>query len=157
MSSKTPYLHQRPRSALSLSDDWETPPELYNMLCDKYGVHPTLDACATHETSKCDSCFTPEANALKQQWHAKEVWCNPPHSLNAQFVAKACEQWAKWDQTIMMILPSNTMSSVYWHTYIEGNAEYHAIKGRIRFKLGGVRSEHVSRNAYVVIIFRRRE
>ena len=38
---------------LSLADDeWETPKELYDELCEKYGIHPTLDACATIDNRK---------------------------------------------------------------------------------------------------------
>jgi hypothetical protein len=55
----------------------------------------------------------------------------------------------------MMILPTNTMSSKYWHECIEGITEYHPIKGRIRFLVDGKPSKHMSRNAYCVVIWRR--
>jgi len=57
----------------------------------------------------------------------------------------------------MMILPANTVSSQYWHDCIEGIAEYHPIKGRIRFLRDGKPSEYPSRNAYVVVIWRARD
>lgn len=58
---------------------------------------------------------------------------------------------------IMMIIPTNTMSSGYWHNYIEKFAEYHPIKGRIRFLVDGKPSKHTSRNAYCVVIWRKNE
>lgn len=161
-------LHLKPRSNLSLSDEWETPDALIQELCCKYNIQPELDVCSTHHNSKCRFYFTKEMNSLEQDWlvleegkHSElegaDVWCNPPHSLTGKFVEKAHEQWKEHNISIMMILPANTMSSIYWHEYIEGNAEYHAIKGRIRFKIDGVASKFMSRNAYVCVIFRKRE
>ena len=58
-----------------------------------------------------------------------------------------------------MIIPANTISSNYWHEFIEGNAEYHPIRGRIKFltpnTLGNYEvSDFMSRNAYMCVIFR---
>ena len=161
-------LHQQPRSELSKSDDWETPDELYQQLILVSGILPQLDVCATKQNKKCLYYLGESDNALhaNTEWHGNVrniikgkktgVWCNPPHSQTGAFVKKAFEQWQKHNINVLMIMPTNTMSSNYWHNYIEGNAEYFAIKGRIRFKIGGVLSQHVSRNAYVCVIFRRR-
>lgn len=157
-------LHQQPRSELSKSDDWETPDELYQKLIIVSGVLPQLDVCATKKNKKCLYYLGESDNALhaNTEWQRGRepevtgVWCNPPHSQTGAFVKKAFDQWQKHNINVLMIMPTNTMSSNYWHNYIEGNAEYFAIKGRIRFKIGGVSSQHVSRNAYVCVIFRRR-
>ncbi len=141
------------RTVLSLSDEWETPQELYDYLCETYEIYPKEDVAATKENKKCDNYFTEDYSAIDGIWY-KDVWCNPPHSKNEAFVRKAYEQWKLHNINIMMILPANTVSSQYWHDCIEGIAEYHPIKGRIRFLRDGKPSEYPSRNAYVVVIWR---
>ena len=145
-------LHQRKRSKESLSDEYETPNELYNELIDKYDITPNLDVASNEYNTKC---FFRLNDGLKDDW-VYHSWCNPPHSQNEKFVRKAYEQWKKHDIDIMMILPTNTMSSKYWHECIEGIAEYHPIKGRIRFLVDGKPSKHMSRNAYCVVIWRKK-
>lgn len=158
-------LHQRKRSKESLSDEYETPDELYNKLCNDYDIIPHLDVATNQKNSKCEFglFYANEShNALNYEWHHPEldisvnVWCNPPHSLNEKFVRKAFEQWQKHNINIMMLLPCNTQSSKYWHECIEGVAEYHPIKGRIRFLVGGKPSKHASRNAYCIVIWRKK-
>ena len=55
----------------------------------------------------------------------------------------------------MMLVPANTVSTVWWHEYVEGIAEYHPVKGRIRFIRDGEPSKFQSRNAYICVIFRK--
>ena len=45
---------------------WETPQDLFNKLNKEFNF--SLDVCATHETAKCDTYFTPEIDGLKQEW-----------------------------------------------------------------------------------------
>jgi hypothetical protein len=60
----------------SLTPEWPTPAAVFTALDDRY--HFTLDACATPENAKCDRFFTPEQDALKQEWTGS-VFCNPPY------------------------------------------------------------------------------
>jgi len=148
-------LHHNVRSGLSLSDEYETPHDIFNSLCTKYNITPMIDVCANVDNKKCSNFFDINTDGLNSNWD-DDVWCNPPHSITGKFVEKAFEEWNKNNINIMMIIPANTCSSKYWHDYIEDNAEYHAIKGRIRFLRDGSPSEHVSRNAYMCIIFRKK-
>ena len=50
-------LHQNPRSALSLSDEYETPHDVFNSICEKYEIIPIVDVCATVENKKCSEFF----------------------------------------------------------------------------------------------------
>jgi len=166
----TNLLHQRRRSKASLTDDYETPNELYDQLCNKYKVYPTIDVCANAQNTKCIYYIDEEMNALETEWNigkvrdgvtltlldTEAVWCNPPYSLTGDFVKCAYEQHLKHNLTIMMLIPTNTMSSAYWHEYIEGKAEYHPIKGRIRFLLNGKPTPFASRNANVLVIWRKK-
>jgi phage N-6-adenine-methyltransferase len=151
-------LHQKPRSDASLSDEWETPQGLFEYLCHEYDIDCQLDVCCDDFNIK-GTYRLPNGNSLDYEWvnHFKsDVWCNPPHSQNEKFVRKAHEQWQKHNINIMMILPCNTQSSVYWHECIEGIVEYHPIKGRIKFLVNGEPSKHPSRNAYCVVIWRKK-
>lgn len=158
-------LHQRPRSKLSLSDEFETPKELYKELCKKYKLNPRLDVACSYIDGYCNKkCYEgwfEGMDSLNIDWVPTgglkvDVWCNPPHSLTERFVKKACEQWKKHNINVMMIIPANTMSSQYWEGFIEGFAEYHPIRGRIRFLVDGKPTKYHSRNAYVCVIFRKR-
>ena len=145
-------------SELSKSDEWETPKELFKFLCEEYDIHPDTDVCATDGNTKCIGYVDREMDCLKHefQWHDDGLWCNPPHSQTEQFVKKMFEQWRKHNIPILMIIPTNTMSSKYWHNYIENTAEYYPIKGRIRFLYNGKPAKDVSRNAYVCVIWRKK-
>ena len=142
---------------LSLADDeWETPKEFIEELCEKYNIYPRLDPCATSANRKCLLFFTEEENGLHQEWE-HDVWCNPPHSITGDFVRKAYNEWLQNNINIMLLVPANTISTIWWHEYVEDITEYHAIKGRIRFLRDGKPSEFVSRNSYILIIYRKND
>lgn len=46
--------------------DWCTPQQFFDKLNAEF--HFVLDAAATYKTSKCDKCFTPKEDGLKQSW-----------------------------------------------------------------------------------------
>jgi phage N-6-adenine-methyltransferase len=147
-------LHQNPRTEESQSDEYETPHKLFSDICKKYEIIPMLDVCANVDNKKCSDFFNVVSDGLTCSWTV-DVWCNPPHSITGKFVKKAYEEWRENNINIVMIIPANTCSSIFWHEYIEESAEYHPIKGRIRFLRGGKPSKHMSRNAYMCIIFRK--
>jgi len=143
------------RTELSLSDEWETPKELYNYLCLKYKIHPQMDVAATRENSKCKYSLVKENSALEIDW-IYESWCNPPHSLNEEFVKKAYNEWAKHNITIMMILPANSLCTNYAEHWIEPYTEYHPINRRFCKFLYQGEEKDSSRNGYFVVIWRKR-
>jgi len=136
-------------------DEWETPSETYHHLCEIYRVNPQVDVACTTLNCKCSEGYYADQNidGLTIDW-TKTVWCNPPHSETEKWVRKAHEQWQNHNVTVMMTLPANSMSSRYWHDCIEGKAEYHAVKGRLRFLKDGKPTSNLSRNAYVCVIWR---
>lgn len=142
-----------------IDDEFETPTELYEFLCNKYQINPKLDASANKDNTKCVDFLI---NALHTEWIKPfvvpdwAVWCNPPHSLTLEFIARAESQYLKHNMDIMMIVPANVLSTEVWHKYIEGKREYHAIKGRPVFLKNGRKTKFPSRNAYVVIIWRKK-
>jgi hypothetical protein len=60
----------------SLTPEWPTPASVFQALNERY--HFTLDACATPENATCARYFTPEQDALRQEWTGT-VWANPPY------------------------------------------------------------------------------
>jgi len=137
-------------------DEWETPKELYNHLCEKYKIYPQLDACANSKNTKCWWFL---GNALEQEWLLRsrkvDVWCNPPHSKNKEFVKKAYDQWIKYNITIMMILPANALCTNYAEHYISPFAECHPInRSYCKFLKNGKECDS-SRNGYFVVIWRK--
>ena len=152
------------RTELSLSDEWETPKELYDHLCGKYGIKPKLDVCATQENRKCYSAIF--SNSLEYDWTLPkvgnikhllvDVWCNPPHSDIGRFVVKAFGEWRRHNITIMMIIPANSMCTNYAEECIEGKAEYHPINRKwCKFLYKGEEKDH-ARNGYFVVIWRKK-
>jgi len=146
------------RTELSLSDEWETPQELIDYLCEKYKITIRLDVACTDKNSKCVYGYF---DALNKEWYGPnsesfDVWCNPPHSKNEEFVKKAYDQWVKHNINIMMILPANSMCTNYADNWIESFAEYHPINRKFcKFLYKGEKKDS-SRNGYFVVIWRKK-
>lgn len=68
----------------SLTDEWETPQDLFDKLNEEF--HFTIDVCATEENAKVSKFFTKDQNGLLQDWTGETVWCNPPYG-------RAVEAW----------------------------------------------------------------
>ncbi len=141
-------------------DSYETDPELIQRLQIRYNLKFELDAAAKSHNKKYREYLD---NALFQEWITStrktvDVWCNPPHSLNEEFIKRADAQHKKWNINICMIVPANCQSMPTWHNLIESELEVftenHPIFKRPRFFKDGKRTKHNSRNAYHAIIWR---
>lgn len=150
------------KTKLSESGEWETPLDLYTNLCNKYKIHPYLDVAANKKNSLCRWYHT---NALETDWiihdelevPVQDIWCNPPHSKNEEFVKKAYGEWSKYNMNIMMILPANAICTNYAEDFILDYAEYYPInRSYCRFRHKGKETAG-SRNGYFVVIWRRIE
>lgn len=130
----------RKRGALDAVDDRETPDDVWKPLDDEF--HFTLDVAAARHNAKCKRYYArgpqpandnarqltlfpeefvgdPDAlgyDGLLQPWHRGEVvWCNPPFSNIAPWVAKATFCQA----TVVMLLPANRTEQPWWQEHIE--------------------------------------
>ena len=140
-------------------DSYETPDDLYKRLESQYGMFFQLDAAATLENKKCES-YIP--NAMFNGWgFGVDVWCNPPHSMNEEFIRRADAQHKKHNINIVMIIPANVIGTKAWHELIENETititENHPLKGRPNFLKLGRKTKHPSRNSYVIIVWRKDE
>lgn len=161
-------LHQRKKSNKSKNDNWWTPIWLFSVLCKIYDFHPDLDVACDSRNCVCEQGINKKQNALKCDWlfnrNAKnveicEVWCNPPNGKLGEFIRKAYEQYTHYGMRIMMIVPTNTMSSNAFWDCIENPKDkgekvfYKPIYKRIQFLDKGKKPESSARNAYLVVIW----
>lgn len=152
----------------SASDEWATPQAFYDELDLEFRFQ--WDASATAQTAKCGgyAYFGPDhstemyRDALTQPWREyryeqiERVFCNPPYSRVAAFIAKAASE-AKHGATVVCLVPSRT-DTKWWHQYVwddvrnqpRPGVEVRFIKGRLRF--GGSKNSAPFPSA--VIVFR---
>lgn len=122
-------------SIININDTWETPELLYKIACDKYGVWPEIDVCATDENHKCEHYFTKESDGLRNPW-TLDSYGNFPYSKINVWIKRAWEQHNKHNINILILAFAKT-DTKWWHKYVEGKAEVHFIEGRVRFLLDG--------------------
>lgn len=123
MKSKIHFSHK--------SDEWQTPPELFNSFQNEFGSFG-LDVAATMENKKCPMFYDLKSDSLSQPW-MKRNWCNPPYSRLKDFVKKASEESDLGKMTVMLI-PARTDTAMF-HDYIyqKPNVEIRFLRGRIKF------------------------
>jgi phage N-6-adenine-methyltransferase len=138
-----------------LSNEWETPTEVFASICDRFNISPYLDVCASDGMAKCRRFFTPKDNGLKQEWQ-ETSWCNPPFSDIEPWLAKADEQHEKHGTEIIMIIPANAACAKYAQPYLEkdNGPKVHRHYGRIRFLQDGMPAESSSPNGMNIIVWR---
>lgn len=141
-------------SELSESDEWEIPLEDFMGLKWKYKFEPTLDVCATEENAILDNFYTKEDNALEKNWDPKN-WCNPPNSKPNKelFMKKADEEFVNHGNETLMIVPADSLCTVYAEKYVlKNNYHYEPITRRIRFLFEGEEIDN-SKKGYFSIFF----
>lgn len=93
------------------------PPLLFAELDEQWGPF-TLDTAASAANTKCSRFFDRETNGLEQPWGGHIVWCNPPYSEIAPWVAKA---WVEHVDAIriVMLLPASRTEQRWWQLMVE--------------------------------------
>lgn len=115
---------------------WETPPLILKTIMKKYDIYPTLDVCASIQNTKFEKYFTLQDNSLEKEWD-EDFFMNPPYSEITQWMQKAYTQHKKYNVNALILVFAKT-GVKWWHEYVEGKAEIHFQRGRIRFLLDGV-------------------
>jgi phage N-6-adenine-methyltransferase len=129
---------------------WETPQQFFNMLNDEFNF--VLDVAALPGTAKCEKYFTPEVDALRQDWDGT-FWMNPPYGRGQNvyaWVKKAYES-AKRGAVGVCLLPVSG-DTKWFHDFCLKADEIRFVKDRLWFSLNGVaqRANHAS----MVVIFK---
>jgi phage N-6-adenine-methyltransferase len=128
----------------SKTNEWSTPPELFDKLNTKWNFE--LDVCATPQNAKVDRFFDEQADGLQQDWSPFVCWMNPPYGREIKkWMAKALEESEK-GATVVCLVPSRT-DTAWWHDYaMKGEIDY--IRGRLKF--GGHKNSAPFPSALVV-------
>lgn len=101
------------------SDEWGTPPELYNALDEIY--HFDFDPCPM-------GCWI---DGLAVDW-GRSSFINPPYSKIPEWVERCYEEWQDGNVAIMLI--PNRSETRWYHDYILDVAPLvYQVKGRISF------------------------
>ncbi len=141
---------------INVNDEWETPNDLFADACIRYNLRPILDVCATKENTKCIIYITKENDSLNQIWN-KNFFMNPPYSEITQWMQKAYSEHKKHDVDAIILVYAKT-DTKWWHKYVEGIAEVHFIKGRIKFvKPDGTVSKNSAPYPSCFIIYRKKK
>ena len=116
---------------MSRSNEWTTPPDLFNKLNLKYNF--TLDPCCTKESALCDKYYTIEDDGLQKDWSGEIVFMNPPYGREiGKWIEKAYKESLK-GAVVICLIPSRT-DTKYWHNFIFPYAsDIKFIKGRLKF------------------------
>jgi len=109
------------------NDNYTTPDWFFSILNSRFNF--TVDAASTVENSKCSYRFD---DGLNDSWSGHRVFCNPPWSKKKLWIKKAHEEVTADANTIcVMLLPTNSMSSSFWHEYIFGRYHYEILNKRL--------------------------
>ena len=105
-------------------NDYETPPELYNMALMLLGLDEfDLDTCCSRKNIPAKNYYIDgETDGLTAEWKYIN-WCNPPYDVCAKWIKKAYDEQQKGKET-MMLIPVRTETK-YWHDYILFNPKVH--------------------------------
>jgi len=146
------------------ADNLTTPKYVFKKCQKIWGVKCNIDCCATKKNKKCRRFISKKQNFLKQ-FHFKKtdiLWGNFPHSKNKQFVEHAYYLWCNIGCRFLLLLPINTLTSIYAKKFILPNVEISKkiiLTGRIAFlnpyTLRPTRQNSV--NGYVTIFFNKRK
>lgn len=119
------------------SDNWATPPYLYNEWNKEFNFD--FDPCPYNEEE-----ITPDKDGLLIEWSGRN-FVNPPYSreLKEAFVKKAIQE-SKKDKLCIMLLPVSTSTKLF-HNVIKLNAkEIRFVEKRIPFIGINTKGEYVN-------------
>ena len=118
----------------SASDDWATPPHVFEALDAEFDFE--LDAAASPTNAKCPRFYTPADDGLAQEWTGT-VWVNPPYEryITEKWIEKAADS-ADAGATVVALIPARTCTK-WWHRHVMERAdEVRLIEGRLKFGVG---------------------
>lgn len=98
------------------ADERYTPRALISELHARHRF--TVDAASDPRTPAAKIIgrfWTRHEDGLLQRWDGERVWCNPPYSTIAPWVAKAWRSRA----LVVMLLPANRTEQPWWQTMVE--------------------------------------
>ncbi len=125
-----------PTFSLTRDEEWETPQSLFDQACLDYDIKPVLDVCATKKNKKCKQYFDKAMDSLNRPWD-RPFFLNPPYWNVKLWIAKAYLEHRLRNTSGMALIFAKTDTQM-WHNFVEGKAEVHFVKSRIKFEKKGV-------------------
>lgn len=168
----------RHKQQSAVDDIFETKDDLYYEQTKKYDIVCELDPYAmewmengyTKTNSKCLYHFTPEDNALEQEFLLPDgskptgVWTNHPYSYHKECLEHHRNQWQKHDLDILSIISTVPTRPPWWNEYVQQYlnqgiiveplvswTEEHGLSGYVSFLKKGKPTKYESRNPYLMI------
>ncbi len=113
----------------SNSGVYETPPTIFQPCNREFRFD--LDVAALPENAKCERYFTPEDDALTQDWDGR-CWCNPPYGVSiGDWIEKAYHESQSNAEIVVCMTPVRSDTD-WWHSW-QAEAENRLIRKRVRF------------------------
>lgn len=110
----------------------QTPPEFLAACYRRFKISTfTWDLAATDANTVAPFHFTPDQDALSQDWDecGGWLWLNPPYANITPWVAKAS---ACRESNIAMLVPASVGAN-WWRQHVDGKAHVLLLNGRIKF------------------------
>lgn len=112
------------------SDEWATPPALFNFLDGLYRFD--VDVCASKQNAKCQEFFSKDNDGLNQTWEAGRThWMNAPYSQAGRWAKKAAE--AAEGGAVIVGLFANRSATGWYRDHVVPHALVVQLYGRLRF------------------------
>jgi phage N-6-adenine-methyltransferase len=117
-------------------DDRATVAEVFEPLDRRFGGF-TVDVAAAAHNTKVARFYDVAADGLAQSWAGERVWCNPPYSSIAPWVAKAWREHAA--EVVVMLIPANRTDQIFWRDMVEPMRDRAGSVLRVEFLFGRMR------------------
>jgi phage N-6-adenine-methyltransferase len=153
LSSSWRFILNRPYKGKQPITNWETPQRFFDILNSEFNF--TLDVCALPDNAKCKKYFTPDLDAMTQNWSEEIFWMNPPYGRGQDvysWVKKAYDT-AQAGGTGVCLLPAS-VDTRWFHKYCMRASEIRFVRDRLYFSKDG-KSERAN-HASMIVIFRPR-
>lgn len=115
---------------------WVTPPEFFDPLNSEFNLQ--IDSAASADNAMLPIFWDKEADAFKQDWTGKRIWCNPPYG-KAHVTPPGIYKWVERCATggasiVVALLPART-DTAWFHKFIyqKPNVEIRFVARRIKF------------------------
>lgn len=140
--------------------DWSTPRALVRRIASTLGFEAfDLDPCATPQTAKAATWYSPVDNGLVQPWPGR-VWCNPPFGTKNCFrwLTKGLDELDAGRCSLLVFLATPRTDQPWYHKakasrWYLGTIE---IEDRVQFETDGVASDN-NNSLTIVMVFGRLE
>ncbi len=124
------------------TDNWQTPPELYNELNKEFDFD--FDPCP----------LKPTFDGLNIDWK-KRCYVNPPYSKIKEFLIKAHEEINKGNTDIVVFLTFSNTDTKWFHDYVYNQSEIRFLKGRLKFLNEDGKIQNSAMRPSMIIILRK--